>query len=77
MKGISAFGSAMATFSEHVENIKSCGVWGTKMELQSASNFFGIPVYTGMLNSRGYIVSHSQTAIFSFCIAMVGKKDPI
>jgi len=58
MKGINAFGSAMAAFSEHVENIKFCGVWGTKVELQAAtSNFFGFPVYlavyTGMLNSRG------------------------
>lgn len=41
------------TFSEHVENIKSCGVWGTQVELQAASDFFGVPVYTGMLNSRG------------------------
>ena len=28
------------TFSEHVENIKSCGVWGTQMELQAASDYF-------------------------------------
>ena len=41
------------TFSEHVENIKSCGVWGTQVELQAASDFFGVPVYIGMLNSRG------------------------
>ena len=41
------------TFSEHVENIKSCGVWGTQVELQAASDFFGVPVYVGMLNSRG------------------------
>ena len=41
------------TFSEHVNNIKSCGIWGTQVELQAASDLFGIPVYIGMLNSKG------------------------
>ena len=41
------------TFSEHVNNIKSCGIWGTQVELQAASDLFGIPVYIGMRNSEG------------------------
>ena len=38
---------------EHVNDIKSCGIWGTQVELQAASDLFGIPVYIGMFNSNG------------------------
>jgi len=42
-------------FSEEHQVLWSLGQ-GTKVELQATSDFFGIPVYTGMLNSRGILL---------------------
>ena len=46
------------TFAEHMDNVKACGVWGTQVELQATSDFFGVPVYVGMLNSTGIYYWH-------------------
>ena len=41
------------TFSTHVNQIKLTGVWGTQVELQAASDLFGVPVYVALLNTKG------------------------
>lgn len=41
------------SFSEHIKAVIQPGVWGTQVELQVISDYFGIPVFTGMPNSEG------------------------
>ena len=45
-------------FAEHVDNIKLGGVWGTQVELQATSDFFGVPVFVAVLNTRGTYCWH-------------------
>ena len=45
-------------FAEHVDNINLGGVWGTQVELQATSDFFGVPVFVAVLNTRGTYCWH-------------------
>ena len=40
-------------FSKHVQAAVQPGVWGTQVELQVISDYFGVPVFIGMRNSEG------------------------
>ena len=40
-------------FSKHVQAVIQPGVWGTQVELQVISDYFGVPVFIGMPNSEG------------------------
>ena len=40
-------------FSKHVQAVVQPGVWGTQVELQVISDYFGVPVFIGMPNSEG------------------------
>ena len=40
------------TYIEHFENIKLRGVWGTQVELQATSDFFGVMVFVVVWNTR-------------------------
>ena len=46
------------TFAEHVDKIKLNGVWGTQVELQATSDFFGVMVFVAVLNTRGTYCWH-------------------
>ena len=40
-------------FSKHVQAVVQPGVWGTQVELQVISDYFGVEVFIGMPNSEG------------------------
>ena len=44
------------TFSEHVNNIKSCGIWGTQVELQAASDLLVSQYTLECSTPKGYTV---------------------
>ena len=61
----------IGTFAEHVDKIKSSGVWGTQIELQATSDFFSVPVFVAILNTRGTYCWH----VFKPRNIKVPKKD--
>ena len=40
-------------FSRHVQAVIQPGLWGTQVELQIISDYFGVPLFVGMSNSEG------------------------